>query len=155
MCIRDSYNSFNEINTSIGLYLRSVTGLSDDVRISERINLPRKRLRGFQSGKVGPVDANDHVGGNYAAALNFQSNLPFLFPSFQSVDFNYFIDAANVWGVDYDSTINESNKLRSSTGVAVDWSSPIGPISFIFATNLSKASTDKTESFNFNLGTSF
>ena len=49
----------------------------------------------------------------------------------------------------------ESNELRSSTGVALDWSSPIGPISFIFATNLSKASTDKTESFNFNLGTSF
>ena len=63
----------------MGLYLRAVTGLSDDVRISERLNLPRRRLRGFESGKIGPVDANDHVGGNYAASLNFQTNLPFLF----------------------------------------------------------------------------
>ena len=103
------------------MYLRSVTGLSDDVRISERINLPRKRLRGFKSGKIGPVDANDHVGGNYAAALNFQSNLPFLFPSFQSVDFNYFIDAANVWGVDYSSAVGDSSHIRSSTGIGLEW----------------------------------
>ena len=81
--------------------------------------------------------------------------MPNLLPDNTNADFGLFLDIANVWGVDYDSTINESNELRSSTGVAVDWSSPIGPISFIFATNLSKASTDKTESFNFNLGTSF
>ena len=93
----DTYYTYDNITSSLGLYLRAVTGLSDDVRISERLNLPRKRLRGFEANKIGPVDANDHVGGNYAASVNFQSNLPFLFPSFQSVDFNYFIDAGNVW----------------------------------------------------------
>ena len=46
-------------------------------------------------------------------------------------------------------------KIRSSTGVAASWLSPIGPLSFVFSTNLSKADTDKTESFNFNLGTTF
>ena len=51
--------------------------------------------------------------------------------------------------------IDESNKIRSSTGVAASWLSPIGPLSFVFSTNLSKADTDKTESFNFNLGTTF
>ena len=71
------------------------------------------------------------------------------------MDFNLFLDAAKLWHVDYDSSLDDKSTIRSSTGVAVDWSSPIGPISFIFATNLSKASTDKTESFNFNLGTSF
>ncbi len=151
----DSYNSFNEINTSIGLYLRSVTGLSDDVRISERINLPRKRLRGFRSGKIGPVDANDHVGGNYAASLNFQSNLPFLFPSFQSVDFNYFIDAANVWGVDYSSAVGDSSHIRSSTGVGLEWFSPIGPFTFTLAQPISKIDTDETQTFQFNIGTTF
>ena len=39
----DTYHSYNDITASLGLYLRAVTGLSDDVRISERINLPRKR----------------------------------------------------------------------------------------------------------------
>ena len=107
----DTYHSYNDLTTSLGLYLRAVTGLSDDVRISERLNLPRKRLRGFESGKIGPVDANDHVGGNYAASLNFQTNLPFLFQSFQTLDFNYFIDAGSVWGVDYTISIGDSGKI--------------------------------------------
>ena len=151
----DTYHSFNDVNTSLGLYLRAVTGLSDDVRISERVKLPRKRLRGFQSGKIGPVDDGDHVGGNYAASLNFQTNLPFLFPSFQSVDFNYFIDAGNVWGVDYSNVVGDSSHIRSSTGVGLEWFSPIGPFTFTLAQPLSKVDTDKTQGFQFNLGTTF
>ena len=33
------------------------------------------------------------------------------------MDIGLFLDFGNVWGVDYDSTIDESNKIRSS-GVA-------------------------------------
>ena len=139
----------------MGLYLRAVNGLSDDVRVSERLNIPRKRLRGFQSGKVGPVDNGDHVGGNYAAALNFQTNLPFIFQSFQSVDFNYFFDAGNVWGVDYSSSIDDSNEIRSSTGFGLEWFSPIGPFTFTLAQPITKKSSDQTESFQFNIGTTF
>ena len=58
-------------------------------------------------------------------------------------------------GVDYDSTIDGSNRIRSSTGAAANWTSPLGPMTFILSTNLSKASTDETEGFNFNLGTTF
>ena len=67
----------------------------------------------------------------------------------------HFLDFGNVWGVDYDSTIDESNKIRSSTGVIANWMSPIGPMNFVLSQNLSKASTDKTQSFSFNLGTTF
>ena len=151
----DTYHSYSDITTSLGLYLRSVTGLSDDVRISERLSLPRKRLRGFESGKIGPVDANDYIGGNYAAALNFQTNLPFLFQSFQSLDFNYFIDAGSVWGVDYSNSVGDSSQIRSSTGVGLEWFSPIGPFTFTLAQPISKVDTDKTQSFQFNLGTTF
>ena len=38
----DTYHSYNDITASLGLYLRAVTGLSDDVRISERVTLPKK-----------------------------------------------------------------------------------------------------------------
>ena len=151
----DTYHSYSDITASLGLYLRAVTGLSDDVRISERLKLPRKRLRGFESGKVGPVDANDYVGGNYAASLNFQTNLPFLLPSFQSVDFNYFIDAGNVWGVDYSNAVGDSSHIRSSTGIGLEWFSPIGPFTFTVAQPISKIDTDKTQSFQFNIGTTF
>ena len=61
------------------------------------------------------MDGSDHIGGNYAAALNFEANLPNFLPDNSNADIGFFLDFANVWGVDYDSTINESNKLRSST----------------------------------------
>ena len=55
----------------------------------------------------------------------------------------------------YDGTINDSNEIRASTGIALNWQSPLGPMSFVLANDLKKADTDKTESFNFNLGTTF
>ena len=138
------------------LFISTINGLNDDdVRLSKRVNLSPKRLRGFKKNKIGPVDGSDHVGGNYAAALNFEAALPNLLPDSSNIDVGLFLDFANVWGVDYDSSLNESNKLRSSTGLAANWLSPLGPMSFVFSTNLAKDSTDETESFNFNIGTTF
>ena len=45
--------------------------------------------------------------------------------------------------------------MRSATGIALNLMTPIGPLSFSFANTLTKASTDKTETFRFNLGTNF
>ena len=47
---------------------------SDDVRLSKRKGLSSKRIRGFERNKIGPVDGSDHIGGNYAAAINFEAN---------------------------------------------------------------------------------
>ena len=66
-----------------------------------------------------------------------------------------FMDAANVWGVDYDSSIAENSKIRSSLGIGIDWYTLIGPINFSFAHPISKHDNDKTETFRFNLGTTF
>ena len=82
-------------------------------------------------------------------------NLPNLLPESTKTDVGLFLDLGNVWGVDYDKTIDDSNKLRSSAGITTNWLSPVGPMSFIFSQNISKASTDVTESFNFRLGTTF
>ena len=151
------YKSFSEdVVGATKFYLSSINGLdNEDVRLSKRVKLNSKRLRGFEKNRVGPVDGSDHIGGNYAAALNFEANLPKLLPDNTNTDIGLFLDFGNVWGVDYDSGIDKSNKIRSSTGIAASWLSPLGPMTFIFSTNLSKASTDKTESFNFNLGTTF
>ena len=136
--------------------ISNISGLGDDdVRLSKRKFLSSRRLRGFERGKVGPVDGNDHIGGNYSAALNFEANLPNLLPEDTNTDINLFLDFGNVWGVDYDSSLDDSNKIRSSTGVQAQWNSPIGPMSFTFSKNISKADTDKTQSFNFNIGTTF
>tara|TARA_B100000575_G_scaffold294430_1_gene310298 strand:+ start:2333 stop:4573 length:2241 start_codon:yes stop_codon:yes gene_type:complete len=151
------YGAFSENIIGAGkIYLSTINGLDDDdVRLSKRKNLSTRRLRGFEKNKIGPVDGSDHIGGNYAAALNFEANLPNLLPENTKTDITAFLDFGNVWGVDYDSTIDESNEIRSSTGVAASWMSPLGPMTFVLSTNLSKANTDETESFNFNLGTTF
>ena len=151
------YNSIHEDVVGVGkIFVSSIDGLgSNDVRLSKRKGLSTKRLRGFEKNKVGPVDNKDHIGGNYAAAVNFEANLPTVLPENTNADLSVFLDFGNVWGVDYDSSIDDSNKIRSSTGVIANWMSPIGPLSFVLSQNLSKASTDKTQSFSFNLGTTF
>tara|TARA_Y100001970_G_scaffold290827_1_gene425879 strand:+ start:2398 stop:4632 length:2235 start_codon:yes stop_codon:yes gene_type:complete len=152
-----SYKSFGENVIGAGkFYFSSVNGLAgDDVRLSKRRNLSSKRLRGFKRGKVGPKDGEDHIGGNYAASINFEANLPKILPEATKTDIGLFLDMGNVWGVDYDDNIDEARKLRSSAGAAASWMSPIGPMTFILSTNISKHSNDETESFNFNLGTTF
>lgn len=155
-----SYSSYKSLNEDVvgasKFFLSSITGLGDDnVRLSKRTNISSRRLRGFEKGKVGPVDGSDHIGGNYAASLNLEANLPKLLPEATKTDIILFLDFANVWGVDYDSSIDDSSKLRSATGAAASWLSPVGPMTFVLSTNLSKANTDKTQSFNFNLGTTF
>ena len=138
------------------VYLNTIDGLdNENVRLSKRVGLSQKRLRGFEKNKIGPKDGTDYIGGNYAAALNFETNLPNLLPDKTNVDVSFFLDLGNVWGVDFDSSINDSNKIRSSTGLAASWLSPIGPLTFTLSQNLAKADTDETESFNFNLGTTF
>jgi outer membrane protein insertion porin family len=151
------YKTINEdIIGASKFYIAAINGMNnDDVRLSKRKVISSRRLRGFQKNKVGPVDGGDHIGGNYATALNFEANLPKVLPESTKTDINLFLDFANVWGVDYDSSLDNSNKLRSSTGVAASWISPLGPMTFTFSQNLSKADTDKTESFSFNLGASF
>ena len=154
-----NYKIFSELYeeniSSIALTLgssHSVTG--DDIKLSERLYVPQRKLRGFERGKVGPKDGNDYIGGNYYAILNFTSTLPQVFPNAQNVDFVTFLDLANLWGVD-DKTLDNGSKLRSAIGIGVEWFTPVGPLSFSLAAPISKSSTDKTETFRFNLGTTF
>ncbi len=151
------YKSLGEnIVGATKFYLSAVNGIGeDDVRLSKRRSLSSRRLRGFEHNKIGPVDGSDHVGGNYSAALNFETNLPNVLPENTNADVGLFLDIGNVWGVDYDSSIDDSNEIRSSTGIKLDWLSPLGPMNFVLSQDLSKADTDVTESFSFNLGTTF
>ena len=151
------YNKVSNILTKIGFYGKAVNTLSDkDVRISKRLYIPERKLRGFESGKVGPMDENfDYVGGNYVSTINFNAAFQDLLPSFENTDISYFFDAANIWGVDYDSSIDNNNKIRSATGLAIDIFTPVGPLNFSLSKAITKNSTDKTETFRFNLGTTF
>ena len=141
---------------TIGFYGSTITSLTGgDVKLSERIHLPTRKLRGFEAGKLGPKDGFDYVGGNYALSFNLATTLPQILPSLQDVDFSLFYDAANVWGLDYSKTKSEGSKIRSSIGLAIDYFTPLGPLNFSFTEVLTQDAGDVTETFRFNLGTTF
>ena len=155
-----AFSKYNQVTQNMvgtfKFFATAINGLKgEDVRLSKRVNLSTNRLRGFESGKVGPKDNKDYIGGNYASAANFEVSLPNLLPESTKTDIGLFLDVGNVWNVDYDASIEDSNKIRSTTGAVASWTSPIGPMSFIFSQNLSKAARDVTESFNFRLGSTF
>jgi outer membrane protein insertion porin family len=136
--------------------LANVVAFNDkDVKLSDRIFSSTSDLRGFEQRGVGPVDSGDHIGGNNLATLSLKSTFPNPIPENLRATTFLFLDMGNVWGADYSSLISDNSKLRTSTGIALDLVSPIGPLSFTYSIPLSKATTDKEQNFLFNIGSSF
>jgi len=127
---------------------------NNDVKLSSRKFLTQTNLRGFENQGIGPKDGKDHVGGNYSIYGSVSSTFPNPLPDKWNAKSIFFIDSGNVWGVDYNSSL-DSDKIRSSTGVSLEWVSPLGPLSFTLAETISSAPGDLEESFSFKIGSSF
>ena len=65
---------------------------------------------------------------------------------------SWFADAGMVYG---ESEKLNLSQLRYSTGLAFNWFSPVGPLSFSYGLPLRKKVEDKTEAFQFTLGVPF
>ena len=152
-----TYNQWlGENIVSLGFYMKTTNSLNgEDVKLSERLYLPASKLRGFESGKVGPKDGSSYIGGNYTSSVNIATTLPQVLPSLQNTNFSLFFDAANIWGVDYSSSLADESKIRSSIGIAVDFYTPVGPLNFSLSEVITKGPNDIAEAFRFNLGTTF
>ena len=151
------YKEFTEdLIGSIKFYAKAINPIgSEDVKISERLHIPSSMLRGFEKNGIGPKDGDDHVGGNYAALLSFNAALPNLFPESTNTDIGIFLDTANLWGVDYDNSMDEKSGLRATTGINASLLTPLGPLTWTLSHVIVKQSTDRDESFRFRLGTTF
>ena len=66
--------------------------------------------------------------------------------------FGPFFDAGQVYGEGQKFDLGD---LRYSTGVTAAWLSPIGPLKVSVGKPLNKKSGDETESFQFQMGTTF
>ncbi len=144
----------NNVSTFSFLFKSANSLTDDDIKLSERLYIPGKKLRGFESGKIGPKDGSDFIGGNYVSSINATTTIPKILENVQNVDIVMFADAANIWGVDYNGSLDK-NGIRSSIGIGIDWLTTIGPLTFSFAQPITKEPTDIEESFRFNIGTSF
>ncbi|HDL4234131.1 TPA: outer membrane protein assembly factor BamA, partial [Mannheimia haemolytica] len=135
-------------------------------------------LRGFSYGAVGPqaiyyntksgkFDSmnNDIIGGNAlaAASLELITPTPFVSEKYQhNVRTSLFVDAASAWNTKWkkDEYTNlpdygDFKRFRASAGIAFQWMSPIGPLSFSYAKPIRKYDNDDIEQFQFNIGSSF
>ncbi len=156
---RYTFSSYKSIKDNFilsgKLFMKAVNSLDDEnVRVSKRVYIPSNRLRGFESGKIGPKDGSQFIGGNYGTAVNLSVNLPNIISEYENLDLSVFIDAANLWHVDYDQSL-DVDSLRSSTGISANWFTPVGPLSFSYSIPLKSESSDIEEKFRFQIGTSF
>ena len=151
------YHAVSEdIIGSVKFLARTINGLEgEDTRLTNRLFIPQNRLRGFNTRKVGPKDGVNYVGGNYISTFSVEAQLPNLLPESSRTDVSAFMDTGNIWHVDYDSTLDDTNVIRAAVGLAANVWTPVGPLSFVLAQDLNKSINDETQAFNFRIGTSF
>ncbi|WP_428825205.1 outer membrane protein assembly factor BamA [Azonexus sp. IMCC34842] len=112
-------------------------------------------VRGYKASSLGPV-FNDsgseyRIGGNRRFIGN--AELLWSLPGMEkSLRMGWFFDAGQVYGKGQNIALDD---LRYSTGLSAAWISPIGPLKFSFGLPLNKKDSDQTESFQFQLGTTF
>ncbi|RIX41483.1 MAG: outer membrane protein assembly factor BamA [Rhodocyclales bacterium GT-UBC] len=113
-------------------------------------------VRGYKASSLGPVtlssDGSDYrIGGNRRVIGNAELlwGVPGMEKSFRM---GWFFDAGQVYGKSEKLDLGD---LRYSTGLTASWVSPIGPLKFSYGLPLNKKDNDKTESFQFQLGTTF
>jgi outer membrane protein insertion porin family len=114
-------------------------------------------VRGFKAGSLGPQDIyGNTIGGN--ERFIGQAELLWGIPGMEkNIRVGYFFDIGQVWASGGSSAgvpgIDDS--LRYSTGLSFAWISPVGPLKFSYGYPINKQNGDKTESFQFQLGTNF
>ncbi|HXV06941.1 MAG TPA: outer membrane protein assembly factor BamA [Burkholderiales bacterium] len=108
-------------------------------------------LRGYETASVGPEDENgDAIGGQ--ALLVSSAELFFPFPGLEkdrSVRLSLFLDAGAL-----DDTFSFT-EWRASTGLALSWFSPVGPLKISYGHALNDEPGDELQPFQFSIGTVF
>lgn len=121
-------------------------------------------VRGYESGSIGPKDIDPNtgkpvsLGGDTKAVGNVELLFPMPGIKDNSVRLSTFLDAGAAFGTGnpaYGSNKFSFNDLRFSAGVGVAWNSPLGPLKFNLAYPINAKDDDKTEIFQFNLGSTF
>ena len=126
------------------------------------------------SGNRGVVATDDSVGGNavYTLSTEFIVPTPFLDEAYsRQVRTSFFLDAGEAWDTEFNSDWSSLStcvkncdylgdystfgRMRVSTGVQIQWLSPMGPLVFTLAQPLKEYEGDRTEIFSFNIGQTF
>jgi outer membrane protein insertion porin family len=112
-------------------------------------------VRGFRSAGIGPRDPYDDsaIGGN--KRLTGSAEILFPMPGAgadKSLRLGTFIDAGQVYASNEKMSLSN---IRYSTGVSLQWLSPVGPLRLSYGIPLRSEPGDKTQRGQFSLGTLF
>jgi outer membrane protein insertion porin family len=134
---------------------------------------------GSKTGTIGSPSEFDRlqqlgrIGGNAKAIAGMELIVPTPFldeDSTSSVRTSLFVDAANVWDTEFDidryadlpeeqvaqlRDYSDPGRFRVSTGLSIQWISPMGPMLISFAYPLKKEDTDETKTISFNITNTF
>lgn len=137
----------------------------DDVPLQGRLIDPTVKVRGFSAGGIAPRESNGStVGGTTAIGgslqLRYQLTQSENFPLFGAVflDAGMVFDAGDMFNLDNAGTlltISDSDALRLSAGISLSLVTGGGAISLSYSEPLASESFDKTQKFQFSLGTNF
>ncbi len=119
-------------------------------------------VRGYESSSLGPRDRGneDNLGGDRQMVFSAELLTP-LPGADKTLRGLVFFDAGAVWGYEpvgessYKRQKLDFSDLRYSWGFGVAWISPLGPLKFSLAFPINKKEGDKTERFQFQIGTGF
>ena len=147
-----------------------ILGLGQDVRINDRFFLGNPRMRGFEQAGIGPRDnlTTDALGGNVFYKGSLEIHIPLGSGARElGIEASMFVDAGALFTIDLANElfnpatqlthriVADTPKPRVSAGVGFTWTSPFGPFRVDFAQAILSDEFDKTEFFQFNIGTRF
>lgn len=110
-------------------------------------------VRGYEGSSLGEKDVNgDALGGTSRIIANAEWQFPFPGSADdRTLRWFTFFDAGNV----YSEKESIGGDLKYSAGIGLSWVSPIGPLKLSYGKALNADETDKTQTFQFQLGTGF
>lgn len=145
-----------------------INGIGQGVRSNYAFFLGGNNFRGFQYAGIGPRTVNatngsavggNAIGGNIYYVGTAEMMFPLGLPKELGINGILFSDNGTVTHVDAinrsGTLVADSGSMRSSYGLSIAWSSPMGPIRFDFAKVAKKEVYDQTQAFRFSFGTSF
>ena len=144
-------------NSNRFLFFSNDFGIADslegNLRTVNAFSLGGLNFKGFEYRGVGPNQSNIYLGGNKFFTSTIGYGGSFLFDEKDNINTKLFYTLGSIWDSDY--TNDNDLEVRSSAGISFDILTAVGPISLSYTIPIDKNTNDKTNEFNFSIGTSF